>query len=535
LPLYRPRTTRALAFAAVWAYATLGFAMPAAADEPTAPSASAPVQVLPEEAPDGSPAAVLRWGGLMRLRGQWIEDGSLGNGTSGLPATLSAPDRLAQADLRLRLTPTLELGSYARIQGMVDVAGRTVLGSDARDDSIAGRALSFEGSGPVRDAFAARRLWASFDVFGLATVDIGRMGDHFGLGIARNDGRDPRADWQSDVDRVRVAVELFGLRIRVMRDNMATTPMLNKGLGAEDPVYPLADSTDVVRWLAEVEDARPADAPGLHWAFALGYQDQAVALALEHGDDPQGKLQSDCIPRGTCVQLVTRGATLVLPQVYLAWNRKRPWGELHFAVEGAARLGTIDNTDALASTDTSKTIVAGAFAAEAGLRLGRQHLRVQGGYASGDGEGGFGVLDRQNLTRTTPAGEVHRSLITGYAMHRGYLVDGLLFREVIGAVANAAWVRPAWRMELWLPTRDSGLTLEAAALLAMSARIGATPGRARWLGIEPELRVDWRTSARTDLILQGSLLLPGDAFDAGQGGKAASMAGRVSLDWILRF
>lgn len=512
----------------------VGSVASASAAEPTS-AAEPPVSVLPAEAPEGAPLVNLRWGGLLRLRGQWIEGGSLGNGTGSLPATLSDPDRLAQADLRFRLAPALELGSYAQIHALADVAGRTVLGSDNRNDTIAGRLLAFEGNGPVRDAFAMRRMWASFDVFGLATFEVGRMGDHFGLGLMRNDGRDPRADWQSDVDRIRISVELFGLQMRVMRDNLATMPMLRKGLGAEDPIYPVADSTDVIRWLAEVQSARPADAPGLHWAVAVGYQTQDVALGLEHGDNPDGKLKSDCIARGTCVQLVTRDATLVLPQFYLAWNRKRPWGGLRFAVEGAARLGTVANADALASTDTSKTIVAGAFAADAGLRLGRTDLRLQGGYASGDGEGGFGVNDRQNLTKTTAAGEVHRSFITGFQAHRGFLVDGLLFREVIGAIANSAWIRPSWRYDVVQAGRDTGLTLELGALVAMAARVGATPGSGRWLGVEPELRFDWRMAPRTDLILQGSLLLPGDGFDAGAGGTAAEAAGRVSLDWIVRW
>lgn len=515
---------------------------------PAAESLNAPAVddvALPADSAPGSPLLMIDWSGLLRLRGQWIEGGTLGNGVSGLPSPLSlndvkdsvngAGDRLAQLDLRLRLSPALVLGSYARIDSLVDVAGRTVMGSDLRTDTTDGRMLGFEGNGPVRDAMAVRRMWATFDVFGLATFEVGRMGDHFGLGILRNDGRDGRADWQSDVDRLRVAVELFGLQLRVMRDNRASLPMLSKGPGAQDPIYPVADSTDVVRWTAEVEQVKPADAPGLRWAFAIGYQDQAVGLALVHGEDPAGKLSSDCIARGTCVQLVTRDAVLVQPQAFVSWRAHRPWGGISLAAEGALSVGTIGNSDALASTDTSKTIIAGAAAGRGDLWWGRQRLSLDAGYASGEGEGGFGVLDRQNLTATTPAGEVHRSFLTGLPMHRGYLVDGLLYREVIGAVANSAFVRPAWRFSVIEGHRDGGLTLEFGAVLAMAARIGATPGKGRWIGVEPEARVDWRLSRWSQAILQASVLMPGDALAAGRNGAAAETAVRVSLDWIARF
>ena len=500
------------------------------------------------DGPSGQPMVTPELGGVLRLRGQWIEGGTLGNGTSGLPASLSsdggigAGDRLRQADVRLRLRPALSLGSYARIDSLVDVAGRTVFGSDPRLDDVAGHTWGFEGNGPVRDAFAVRRLWATFDVFGIGTFEVGRTPDHFGLGILRNDGRDLRADWQSDVDRVRIGAELFGLRVRLSRDTMATLPMVAKGLAADDPHYALADSTDVIRWLAEVETATPSSEPGLHWALAVGYQDQAVGLELEHSDNPLAKLQSDCLQRGTCVTLVTRDATMIMPQAFVSWRADRPWGQLRLQAEGAARVGTIANTDSLASTDTSKILVAGAAVGRAELLWAQGRAKLDAGYVSGEGAGGFGVLDRQNLTAATPSGEVHRKLLTGLPLHRGFLIDGLLYREVIGAVANSAYLRPAYRRTFFGEVPDLhgdapgvGLDVEFSLLAAMAARNGSTPGRTWPLGLEPELRIDARFGRAGAAILQGSWLLPGSAFDAGQGGKAASSAMRISFDWLTTF
>ena len=508
--------------------------------------ATAPSEMV--DGPPGQPLVTPELAGVLRLRGQWIEGGTLGNGTSGLPSSLSADggigagDRLSQADVRLRLRPALSLGSYARIDSLVDVAGRMVLGSDTRLDDVAGRTWGFEGNGPTRDAFAVRRLWATFDVLGIATFEVGRTPDHFGLGILRNDGRDLRADWQNDVDRVRVGAELFGFRLRLSRDSMATLPMVQKGLATDDPSYALADSTDVVRWLAEVETTTLEADPGLHWALAVGYQDQAVGMELEHSDNPLAKLQSDCLQRGTCVTLVTRDATLIMPQAYVSWRKAAPWGQLRLQAEGAARVGTIDNTDSLASTDTSKILISGAAVGRAEAWWSRNSAKLDIGYVSGEGAGGFGVLDRQNLTAATPSGEVHRKLLTGMPLNRAFLIDGLLYREVIGAVANSAYIRPAFRRTVLGEPADAsgnafgfGLDVEVSVLAAMAARNGSTPGRTWPLGLEPELRVDARLGRAGTAILQGSWLVPGAAFDAGLGGQAATSAMRVSLDWLTTF
>ncbi len=510
------------------------------------PAAAEPETTFSDGA-EGHPLVGVELKGLLRARGQWIGNGSLGNDTSGLPTPASAGagdvgagDRLAQADLRLRLQPALQLGSYARIDSQLELAGAMVFGGDPRDGAVLGDAAGFDGQGAVRGGFGVRRLWATFDVFGLASFEVGRTPDHFGLGLHRNDGRDPRADWQSEVDRVRVSTELLGLQLRLSRDTMATLPMVSQGLGALDLRYAVADSTDVIRWLAEVENAVPADAPGLRWAFAIAYQDQAVGLALEHDDVLAGKLDSDCVLVGACANLVTRNATLVTPQAFVAWRRPTALGALTLQAEAVVRVGTLDNADDLASTDTSKIIVGGGGMVRGDLVADRWALRLDLGYASGDEEGGFGVLDRANLTAPGPTGEVHRTWLTGMPWHRGMLVDGLLFREIIGAVANSGFVRPALRRNvLGQPAsagdRTLGVDVELAAVAAMAARVGATPGSARWLGLQPELRVDARLGSFGTAILHGSWLLPGAGFAAGPGGKPADSAFRLALDWVATF
>jgi len=510
---------------------------------PASGSASEDDTILSAVAATGSPPIALDLKGTMRMRGGMMRDASLGNGQSGVPAALStrdlnkdvpANDTLSQTDLRLRFDPTLHVGTRGAIHGQFEFAGALVMGSDPREPAVLGQATSFGGNGPARGGIGVRRLWATFDLFGMGSVEIGRVPDHFGLGIVRNAGLDPRADFQSDVDRVGLRAELFDLRLALSRDTMASLPHVKRGLGAEDPLDGIEDSTDVIRWLAQIEGGA-ASGPGFGWGFSLSYQDQAVALQIEHDADPAAKLASGCVQGGTCSLTVPRDASLITPQLYLRYEQKTPLGLLRFQGEGALRVGTIETGAFLANTDVSKTLIGGGFGAELSLRNGSHLLMVRGGGATGDDEGGFGVLDQANF-EVQKGGEIkQRDVITGFYLHRGFLVDGLLFREVIGAVANAFYLRPSWRIDLNATDGSHKLWFEGAAVAGLAFAAGSTPGRSRLLGIEPELLAGIDTGGASTALLHASYLVSGSAFNAGENGTAPSNAWRVLAEWHIRF
>ena len=500
----------------------------------------------------GVPLVDVTLAGLLRVRGQAIGDGSLGDHSqgqlSGVPASLSVRgdnaaisgggDLLGVGDLRLRLEPGLRLGSRAAIHAQVDAAGLLVFGSDPRAEGepVMERLTWHAGNGPARDALAIRRLWATFDLFGAAEFHVGRMPDHFGMGLLRNDGRNAVADFQSEVDRVGVQVEAFDLRLAISRDNIASAPLVPTGLAADAPVYAMQDSADVLRWVFELYGGgyKP-EATGFAWGIALLYQDQDVALAAEHDDDPRAAVGPGCLSSGACTALVPREASMVWPQAWLRLRRKTPVGALELELEGALLFATFENTDVLAATDTGKTVIAGGLASRLRLDQGRNRWQLDAGLASGESTGGFGVYDQSNFRDLDAPDQPHRDLLTGFRFHRGFLVDGLLFREVIGAVANAWYARPAWRRRLSDGGRLGRLELELGVLAAAAASAGATPGEASLLGIEPELGLELISSVGSTARLDFSWLAPGSAFDDGPGGKAAPQAWRLSAQWILRF
>jgi hypothetical protein len=269
------------------------------------------------------------------------------------------------------------------------------------------------------------------------------------------------------------------------------------------------------------------------------YTTQDVAALVEHvrpadaGGDPllAGCARTGLLTDGACAGLIPRSARLFTSQVHLSLQRPRLRAEL----EGAFVYGTLGVTDERRDTPSAKTIVAGGAAGRLYVRRGHGELRLDLGFATGEGEGGFGVLDSDNFHGTASDSEDAplRKLLTGFRFHRDFRVDGLLFRDLVGAVANAVYVRPAWRVHLIERGARDGLWLEPGVMLAAAAWPDATPGRARWLGVEPEFQARW-TAGGSELGLHATWLLPGAGL-AAEDGSAAAPAWRLAASWRLRW
>lgn len=480
--------------------------------------------------------------------GSWPPRLDLRHGSADSPSTAQT---FSATELRLRLEPQLRIGEWTSIHLQADARGSlgndTLLDRGGNAEQTESAMLSqFSGDwqqGPLgmrsgRAGLAVRRAWVQSRLFGLVDVQIGRMGDHFGLGILRNDGSDAQSDFQSDVDKVRVGAELFGLRLHLARAVLADWPAASSaafGSAASAVDYSIQDSAQVTRWEVEVESGERGLPVGLAFGGALLWTTQDVALRLENelpASDGSGGLgllgDPACGP--TCAALLPRDFSLYTAQGYVDWRSRRGRHRFGLAAEGVLRYGSIGRSDIRAAAD-AKTLLSGGLAAEAFWTLGARSLRLHAGGASGAGSGGFGVLDSHNFNRGGGVDGTPQATLTGFAFHRNYRVDGLLFRELVGAVANSLYARPAaaWTTERWGWRWET----EASVLTAWAASSGATPGNASWLGWEPELTFGAQRGNQS-AVLRGSLLMPGDGLRS-PGGASADPAGRVELRWFVRF
>ncbi len=517
----------------------------------TAPTNTAsPAEILlPASLPSISPLVSLDLHGHFRSRTEMLSGIRLVKDVQQLPPRLdlrhgsdsvlpgASGGKMATADLRLRIDPTLHIGEWFDINSQIDLAGATVLGGD-NNPTIADREAravenlsGMPSQGDVRNAAAVRRLWVHARLFGLAELEIGRTGDHFGLGMLRNAGGDLLGDFQSDVDRVSLRGDLFGLRLMLARDSLGTLPFASTLPNAFDHkaesrivqtgtgsiAYGLEDAADVTRWVAEITGGKLNGEPGLKWSAAAQYQTQDVASRADH---------EDCIANASCDQLVPRNGRLIIAQLALDWNGTLGGSPLRLQGESAGIYGSFGRTDPRSGTESPLLLLSAGAAFKAKWQRGLGDVLVDAGFASGDRSGGFGVLDTDNLRNGAELSASPKTFSSGFHFHRNYRVDGLLFRDLIGAVANAWYLKPAYRYELLDKGHGDSLALELGLLAAVAASSEATPGKGNLLGFEPELSLEYRQPSGTGALLRATYLFPGGALATPQG-LAADNAWRV--------
>ncbi|MBN4059255.1 hypothetical protein JYT22_01225 [Endomicrobium sp. AH-315-J14] len=81
--------------------------------------------------------------------------------------------------------------------------------------------------------------------------------------------------------------------------------------------------------------------------------------------------------------------------------------------------------------------------------------------------------------------------VDNFRFHPDYRVDRILFREIIGTVTDAVYLRPHVEYAL-LKSHRGTLSFELAATASFAVQASSTPGNASALGVEfdPTLRYD---------------------------------------------
>ncbi len=536
-------------------------ALPARADPPPpALEASRPLQT--------QPLVHLEWRGQVRARGEVLGGVRNNADNAELPTHLDVrhgnadpnaatlADRVQGTDLRLRLEPSLHVGDWSQLNTQLDAWG--MAGGRATLASFADRYGQADWStGSLQSGLAMRRMWLHSKVFGLVDLDVGRMPDHFGMGVVRNSGDDLLGDWQTSIDSVKLGMELLGFRFSIARSNLFTWP---SGQGANAATLynsyaggssngawlmssgqsglPFQDSADVIRYDLGVAGGKLHGEPGLEWALALLWLSQDQAFSVESLQNPgtttpapaKGLANPAC--GNECILLTQRTLRTYTFQAYTTWRGTWRSAPLVLQAEGDAIYGTIGRSDITADPD-AKTIVSGGAAGRATWQPGELDLKLDLGAASGESNGGFGVNDTNNFKLGGTPDGADRTAMHGFRFNRAFRIDGLLFRDVIGAVANAGYLRPALAWHPW--GRGTGdLALEAAVLGAVALSPDATPGKHAWIGLEPELSAHLHLDHGLELFGRGTLLMPGAAL-ANTAGVAAEPAWRADAVARWRF
>jgi uncharacterized protein (TIGR04551 family) len=497
--------------------------------------------------------------GYFRFRADFFHNGHLGtvipgdgnSGTSGIPAPLTENEYnnasdittqvgtedakvISSANIRFRYQPTFHVSSALRIHATFDILDNLVMGStpdfagnSARYDvplvAFAGAAAPpSSGVNGFSDSIRVKEAYGEWQPAFL--LRVGRQASEWGLGILANGGRDVDSDFGDYTDRALLLFKLWGVYVSAAWDYVYSgaitdDPTQNfgqpKDLGGADDVNqyvlaffqrPLSEKDKAERRAAVYERFEPAFDWGVYGVFrtqSFDLDNTAYGLWRKNGG----------VSTYDDLGLVPRDATAIIPDLWLRYEQRFDFSSgIKIELELAGILGSVDNVNfaAGASAPSSRDIQQFGGALEMQLNLDRLDIGLDAGFATGDDAEGFGILDRATLVNPDNS---PNTKLTAFKFDRDYHTDLILFREVIGGVTNAVYIKPWIAYDLFEGPEDTlGFRLDLQYAQALEPL--ATPGNSSFLGFEADVRAYfYDTAAGFKLDVEMGFLLPGGAFN----------------------
>lgn len=421
----------------------------------------------------------------------------------------------AGANMRLRLEPTLNISEEVRVRMQADVLDNLVLGSTpdyAFDTSgrtqfgifSENQAAPRSGVNSLQDSITIRRAYGEVST-PVGILRFGRMGSHWGLGMLRNDGNCLDCDNGDTVDRVQFVTEPYaGFYVTPMMDFNVEGPVSRRQLEAGQP-YDVSNTDDahsLIIAAARRETEQQAKAKlennlsvfnyGVHFTYRTMRNESTDFYAAD--------------PASTSTGVVARKATIYVPDVWLKFEKKNFRVEL----EAAAIIGNITNRalssgaagDITQNQALSVIQFGGVLQGEYRLMDGALSIRGEGGFASGDRAPGLGnrpgrrgsgsngetlpgdIEGPQYACQTT--GGCSDSFIRNFRFNRDYRVDMILWREIMGPVTDAIYVKPGVTYRV-----GDGINLFADIIYSRAVYQESTPS-----GSDPNLGIELNIGAR---------------------------------------
>ena len=496
--------------------------------------------------------------GYFRLRGEDLYNLDLdaGLGPSGQPlftVPLSGGQSLTGGDMRLRTDLAIyPPGMGVDVKLRVDVLDNLALGSTPEGRPASSRAptpAASPGQAPPTQAFRIKRAYGEV-LTPLGLLAAGRMGVHWGLGMVANGGDCDDCDGGDAADRVAFVAPVFDHFLAVAYDFTATGPVARR----RDQSRPIdLEPTDNVRTVtaALLQQHSPLSR-ARRAAAGLFTADYGLALSHRWQDND---VPADYLPVAQPVaidssQLMARGYGAT---TWDAWVRLSS-RHLRLEAEAAYVTARVEQPSLVPGVELDQAITShqlgAAFESEVGAggdsaagvgALGWAAAGLDAGYASGDSAPGFGAFPAPDAAPARPgdldgpqADLPGDTTVDNFRFHPDYRIDQILFREIIGTVTDAMYVRPHARVRL-ANLRYARLDAALAAIASWAAEPNSTPSGARRLGLELDPSLYFVTRDGFRVALDGGLFLPGPAFDnpaAGLRARAASLV-RVRLGYFF--
>jgi len=459
--------------------------------------------------------------GYFRLRTDWFKNfhqGFIDNPTLGgapFPRALGctgpigAPceDSLSSTNVRLRLEPVINLDEGTSIHIQADILDNLVLGSTPLNENYTG---AFDSADPLnapplgafgntqqppvagvnsdRDSIQIKRAWAEVAV-PLGILKFGRQPNHWGMGIwANSGGHDPIAgtydydgDYGDTVDRVSFSATIPGTQLRAMiATDWATTRLVSNqttaNKGREGHPWDLDDADDTNAWTLvisrmdspqEFRDRVDRGEVAANYGVYFEYKTQKFDLDLT-GFEQGGAF--DSLANFRARDLKTYSPSL--------WG-KLGIGRFLLEAEVVGQLGKIGRLDEYGFDQQADVRKYGGVGRMTWKGLeGKLRLGAETGFATGDQFDNV-IPGNTNIAFANLIGDKTDTKLTQFIFNREYKVDMILWRHLVGAVTNAAYVKPFLSYDI-----TKSISFKVANITSFALKPIATPGNSTMYGTE---------------------------------------------------
>ena len=480
--------------------------------------------------------------GTLRIRGTGfynldLDRGPTPSGQLLFPVPLGNPKGqwLDGADLRLRT----DFAAYApfasvAVKARLDIPDNLVLGG--QPDGIPGGSTTQLPTAAVR----IKRVYGEA-LTPLGLLSAGRMGSQWGLGILTNGGDCADCNSGDAADRIAFATPIGGFIWAASFDFSATGP----SVAAKIPTTAInVDPTTAVRTVTfaflrwKDDRARERRRKAGKTTFDLGAY---ASYRWQKNDVPATYLPVAAPVPLTPSQVMYRGYTATAVD---AWTRlSGPWGRIE--AEGAVLVASVEQASLIPGVLFNQPVKSLQIGVALESEFGAPEDAVTGGldagYASGDPAPGFGVNPSLTAKQPRPgdldgpqANPPYDNRVDNFRFHPDYRIDRILFREIIGTVTDAVYLRPHLRWNM-VRLGASWLSSSLAGIVSFATFAASTPGGKAPLGVELDPTLSYGSKDGFGAALEHAVLFPLAGLDNPQLGLRAKPAQLIRLRLTYAF
>ena len=493
--------------------------------------------------------------------GYWLFPRPDGTGAPGIAT--GGGHSIAGANMRFRLDPTLNISEEVRIRAQIDSLDNLVWGSTPqyayiRQDRVdigllnGTQVPNIPGVNSTQSNLAVKRVWGEVAT-PIGLFKFGRMADQYGLGIVHNDGNCLDCDYGSTVDRFQFVAEPLPGFFIVPTIDFDLEGLISGRVNTQGQPYDVANSDDshtfgviLARKDTEQKARTKLDAGLSVFNYGLFFQYRSQTYEYnQNGNTTSFNQQDPYTNPSPALSRISRDAYLFIPDLWLKFERKA----FRIELEAAAYLGKAkaclpfnDGSSARCDFNQELTIAqyGGALQMEWRLLEGALKIGFEVGAASGDSAPGFGNKPNRPSNQTRPGSTTSGAQwgdyegaqygqrpcnpsapssqalcvdrdIRNFRFNQDYRVDLILWREIIGGITDALYLKPGVSYAF-----NDSLSVFGNFIYSKALKPTSTPsGNSTQLGLEIDAGVRYQTDDGFYAQLMYGVLFPFDGLQFG--------------------